>query len=114
MPCTAQSSYNVCSAGSFNHLLEALRDALHYLVSAGSIDFHPLSDLSKCRVLAVTIDDEDTDLDKPFQLKKTDVNITFNPYVPGIGEELVLDDGLFTFTTVAVKAFEDDISGYNR
>lgn len=65
-------------------------------------------------VLAVTIDDEDADLDKPFHFTRADVNISFNPFVPGVGEELILDDGLFKFTIVAVKAFEDNISGYNR
>ena len=65
-------------------------------------------------LLAVSINDEDMDLDKPFTHLTSKANITFDPFVEDVGEQVQLSSGLFTFVASAVKAFDDDVSGYNR
>ena len=63
---------------------------------------------------AVSIDDEDQDLDKQWTIFNPAVNVSFHPFYPDVGERVQLTTNLFTFIVAGVKAFEDETSGYNR
>ena len=60
------------------------------------------------------IDEEEADLDKPFDVHTPSANVAFDPFVPDVGEMLTISSELFQFKVVAVRAFEDQVSGYNR
>ena len=53
-------------------------------------------------------------MDQAFDIKTADANITYDPHTLNVGESLVVSTELFTFTLSAIRAFQDDISGYNR
>lgn len=63
---------------------------------------------------AVAIDDQDQDLDQPFSQQTKAANVTFAPYAEGVGEQLNISTDLFSYVIKGVRAFEDDITGYNR
>ena len=65
-------------------------------------------------MVAVTINDEDMELDKPFTMNFPTVNISFHPFTAGVGEMVDINSDLFTFVAMGVRAFTDNISGYNR
>ena len=64
---------------------------------------------------AVATDDQQWEsLNQTTTVSSDSVTIDYEPYAPGVGQQLKISSGTFMFVVNAVPAYEDSVSGYNR
>ena len=63
---------------------------------------------------AVVVDGHDLILDYPLKVSMGTANLTYDPYYPAVGQRVEIETEMFKGAFAAVRAFQGDVSGYNR